>query len=156
MKIGGTPMKRFCLVIFAILLCITGCNKHYKTMICTKEGHQNDLKIDLTYTVSYRDDYVLTIKTDEKITSENREALQTYKKNMEDIYSVYKDIAYYKYDIAIKGDTLHSRAHINYEKIDTDKILKIDPSNQDLIKDGKVHIADIASSYEALGATCKK
>lgn len=149
-------MKKLLLVLFPIFLIFTGCSGDTKTMTCTKNTDQNDLKLDFMYTIQYKGTVVEKVKSTEKIISTEMEMLKTYKKNIETIYKPYKKVKHYTYNISIRGDVLTSRTTIDYTKIDTAKILEIDPSNRNIIKNGKIDIEDIKSTYETLGATCKK
>ena len=71
------------------------------------------------------------------------------------MYSPYKNVEHYDYDVQISGDTLTSKTRIDYSQIDTNQMLEIDSANEALIHDGKVKINDIKLMYESLGATCK-
>ena len=63
---------------------------------------------------------------------------------------------YNKYNVTeINGNTFTSTVDIDYEKIDTEKLISIDSSNSQLIKNGKIDINDIKNIYESIGATCK-
>ena len=74
---------------------------------------------------------------------------------LKDIYSPYKDVEHYEYNVDISGNTLTSTTKIDYSKIDTDQLIEIDSANGTLIKDGKINIEDIRSAYESVGATCE-
>lgn len=144
-------------VIF-ILILITGCGKSngVKTMSCTRTMDQNGIKTSLIYTVTYSNDIVKKVKSEESVETDSSDILSTYKEQIESLYSPYKDVKYYTYNVSIEGNKLISSVDIDYEKIDTDKLLEIDSSNGQLIKDGKIKIDDIKSVYETIGATCKK
>ena len=77
------------------------------------------------------------------------------KAQIESLYSPYNDIEYYEYNVKIEDNKLTSTVDINYEKVDTDKLLEIDSANGQLIKDGKIKVNDIKSVYESLGAICE-
>lgn len=139
-----------------ILLLSTGCgnSNSIESMTCTRTMNQNGIKTDLKYNIEYSKDYVTRIKTVETIETTNTDILDNYKEQIETLYSPYKDVEYYNYNVDIKDDKLTSTVDINYEKIDTDKLLEIDSANGQLIKDGKIKVSDIKSVYESLGATC--
>lgn len=144
-------------VLLAAVVMITGCGKEEtKELTCTRTATvTTGVEMKLNYNVTYAGDYVKVIKTDEKIITDNKAYLETYKKTVENLYSPYKGIDYYEYDVSINGNTLTSKTNINYEKVDTDKLIKVDSANASLIKDGKVKIDDVKSLYESLGASCK-
>lgn len=149
--------KKFALVLVGcIVLLGTGCGNTEKKMTCSRTMDQNGMKAELKYEVTYSKDTVKRIKSTETITSDSEVTLNAYKKSVEQIYSPYKDLEHYKYSVTVDGDKLTSIADINYEKVDTDKMIKIDSANSQLIKNGKVSLKDIKSAYESVGATCKE
>lgn len=137
---------------------LTGCGNTKKItnniLTCTKTGTLDDgVNIDLRYEVSYENDYVTIIKSTEKIISDDESVLNEYKESVEEIYSPYKDIEYYDYNITINGNTLISSTIIDYSKVDIDKLIEIDDDSS-LIEDGKIKLSDIKSLYESIDATC--
>lgn len=147
-------MKKELIVACLSLLLLTGCGSE-KTMKCTRTLNQSGLKFDLSYEVTYKGNVVSKVHSVEKITSET-EDLELYKEQVEKTYAPYTDIEYYDTNVTIDGDVLTSTADIDYSKIDVDKMIEVDSANQNLFKDGKVHLDDITSIYEAAGATCEK
>ncbi len=141
--------------VFIVLL-ITGCdNDGMNSMICTRTMDQNNIKTSLKFNIEYKDDYVSRVKRVETIETTNSDVLDTYKEQIEALYSPYKGVEYYEYNVDIADNKLTSTVDINYDKVDTDKLLEIDSANGTLIKDGKININDIKSVYEDLGAICK-
>ena len=140
-----------------MLLLVTGCgnDKDMLSMTCTRAMDQNGIKTSLKYNVKYKDKYVSRIKMTETIETDSTDILNTYKEQLESLYDPYKEVKYYDYNVNINGNKLTSTTDINYEKVDTDKLIEIDASNGQIIKDGKIRVDDIKSVYESLGATCK-
>lgn len=156
-------MNRVSKILFVFLLGITfltGCgNKEVqeKTMICTRNATiAEDTTLNVEYTVTYQGDYVKKIYSNEKTSSDNTEYLNQMKTMVENTYAPYKDLEYYDYNIQIEGDTLTSQLTIDYDKIDTDKMIEIDSANATLIKDGKVKVEDIKAQYNNIGAICEE
>ena len=148
-------------VVLFLMLCasafmLTGCGSEEKTMSCSRSLNQNGVEISLDYTVKYKGKYVTSVKSEEKVKSDSEEYLETLKSTLETQTSAYKDIKYYDIETKIDGNTLINTITINYEKIDTDKLIEIDSSVKQLIKDGKVAVDDIEKVYEAAGITCEK
>ncbi len=146
-----------------LALCLTGCGSDdkEKLMTCTKEDSiGNGLRGEYKYEVSYKGKYVTVVKSTEKIVAEDsvKSTLPVYKEAVENVYAPYKDVKYYDAKVVVDGNTLTSSVEINYSKIDTDKLIKIDQNNAQLIKDGKIKIDDMQSYYESsvIKATCKK
>lgn len=141
-----------------ILLLVTGCGNSNNTssMTCTRTMDQNNIKTSLKYNVEFKDGYVLRIKSVETVETSSSDILDTYKEQIESLYSPYQDVDYYEYNVDIEDNKLTSTVDINYEKVDTDRLLEIDSANGQLIKDGKISVNDIKSVYESLGAICEE
>lgn len=158
-------MKKYflpCLVVGSLLIA-TGCGKEEeqkeleaKVLTCAgTKTVQKGVEMDLNYKVTYKGDYVTLVETNETVTSDNKKVLETFKEQVEELYSPYKDVEHYEYDVKIDGKKLVSTTNINYEKVDTNKLIEIDENNKSLIKDGKIKLDDIKLTYELLGVECK-
>ncbi len=144
-------------LVFILILTVTGCgSEKNESMTCTRTTNQNNIKTSLKYNINYTNDYVTRVKSVETVESSNIDILNTYKEQIESLYSAYKNVKYYEYNVKIEDSKLTSTVDINYEKINTDKLLEIDSANGQLIKDGKIKVSDIKSVYESMGAICKK
>lgn len=152
-------MKRkylFLAVTMLVVFLVTGCSSsEEKTMTCTRTMNQSGMKTNLNYKVTYSGDYVNRVQSEESIETSDTTTLNTYKEQIEKIYTPYKDIKYYTYNVTIDGNKLVSTVDINYAEIDTKKLIEIDSANSQLINDGKVKLSSVKSLYEQLGATCK-
>ena len=152
-------MKRkylFLAVTMLVVFLVTGCSSsEEKTMTCTRTMNQSGMKTNLNYKVTYNGDYVNRVQSEESIETSDTTTLNTYKEQIEKIYTPYKDVKYYTYNVTIDGNKLVSTVDINYAKIDTKKLIEIDSANSKLINDGKVKLSSVKSLYEQLGATCK-
>lgn len=138
------------------MLFVTGCgNEESKTMTCTRNATvTTGVEMALNYKVTYKGNYVQLVESEEKITADDKDYLETYETTVKNMYSPYDGVEHYNYDVKVEGDTLTSTTKIDYEKIDTKKLIEIDSANGSLIKDGKIKIDDIKSAYESVGATC--
>lgn len=152
-------MKRkylFLAVTMLVVFLVTGCSSsEEKTMTCTRTMNQSGIKTNLNYKVTYSGDYVNRVQSEESIETSDTTTLNTYKEQIENVYTPYKDVEYYTYNVTIDGNKLVSTVDINYAKIDTKKLIEIDSANSQLINDGKVKLSSVKSLYEQLGATCK-
>lgn len=152
-------MKRkylFLAVTMLVVFLVTGCSSSKeKTMTCTRTMNQSGMKTNLNYKVTYSGDYVNRVQSEESIETSDTTTLNTYKEQIEKIYTPYKDVKYYTYNVTVNGNKLVSTVDINYAKIDTKKLIEIDSANSQLINDGKVKLSSVKSLYEQLGATCK-
>mgnify|MGYP004569025757 CR=1 FL=1 len=152
-------MKRkylFLAVTMLVVFLVTGCSSsEEKTMTCTRTMNQSGIKTSLNYKVTYSGDYVNRVQSEESIETSDTTTLNTYKEQIENVYTPYKDVEYYTYNVTVNGNKLVSTVDINYAKIDTKKLIEIDSANSQLINDGKVKLSSVKSLYEQLGATCE-
>ena len=152
-------MKRKVIIslMFICLLVVTGCNNNKeKVLKCTLDQDLGGgTKYISTYEVTSKGNTVKRVETVEKIISDSQTELEMYKEQVENTYGVYGNIDHFTWNVKINGDTLTSLADINYEKIDLDEYLKINPAIKSIVKDGKVQADKIRVLYEAMGATCK-
>ena len=146
-------MKKF-FILFMVFV-FTGCGSK-KVMSCSYKSTQNNVKMDLSYTVNYKGNNVINVKSVEKIESDDSEVLHDYKVMVEEMYAPYSNISNYTYEIDVNGNTLTSTTNINYKKINLNDMIEIDPNIQQLIKDNNINIDLMKLSYENLGLTCKK
>ncbi len=152
----------FLAIVMVGVFLITGCSSNSKdivnngnVMTCTRSVNKNGMKTSLNYKVYYEGDDVTRIKSEESIQMENNKSLKGYKEQIEKVYEPYKNVKFYNYNIAIRGNKLISKVDINYSKIDTNKLIEIDKANSQIITDGKIKVSSVKSLYEKLGATCK-
>lgn len=152
----------FLAIVMVGVFLITGCSSKGKdivnngnVMTCTRSVNKNGMKTSLNYKVYYEGDDVTRIKSEESIQMENNKSLKGYKEQIEKVYEPYKNVKFYNYNIAIRGNKLISKVDINYSKIDTNKLIEIDKANSQIITDGKIKVSSVKSLYEKLGATCK-
>ena len=152
----------FLAIVMVGMFLITGCSSKSKdivnngnVMTCTRSVNKNGMKTSLNYKVYYEGDDVTRIKSEESIQMENNKSLKGYKEQIEKVYEPYKNVKFYNYNIAIRGNKLISKVDINYSKIDTNKLIEIDKANSQIITDGKIKVSSVKSLYEKLGATCK-
>lgn len=152
----------FLAIVMVGVFLITGCSSksndivnNGNVMTCTRSVNKNGMKTSLNYKVYYEGDDVTRIKSEESIQMENNQSLKGYKEQIEKVYEPYKNVKFYNYNIAIRGNKLISKVDINYSKIDTNKLIEIDKANSQIITDGKIKVSSVKSLYEKLGATCK-
>lgn len=149
-------MKKIGLVLFMSLLLLTGCTKEENGVLtCTRTAKQGNIDLSLNYKITYTGEYVNTIETTEIVKSDDQNTLNLYKSQIENVYKPYKEIDYYENEITLEGNTLTSKTTIDYEHINTDKLIEIDSANEQILKDGKAKVSDFRTMYENIGASCK-
>lgn len=127
-----------------------------RTMTCTGHSAVSDgVESEMVYQLSYRGLYVEQIHTREKFTSENMTYLSTYRQYVEEGYQPYSDLDYYDYHVTLNQNELVISVDIDYTKVDTKKMLQIDPENDLIIQDGKVLVSTMKTLYESVGVVCR-
>ncbi len=150
-------MKKIVVVFIMGVVLLTGCSEKQGKLVCKKEQDINaNTKLESVYTVDYKNGYVTKLDTVETITSEEESVLNTYKENLEKIYSAYNNIKYYENKIKMEKNKLISTTKVDYEHIDTDKLIEIDENNKVAIENGKVKVSVLKEAYEGLNATCEE
>lgn len=145
------------IVMIIMIFCCTACNPETGTMTCTMSSYPTDgITLRSTYTAEYENNIVRTLETTEQVTAEDKDNLEVYEERIQELYQGYQGIDYYENKTEIKGNTLTSTTNINYEKVDTDKLIEVDSDNGGIIKNGKVNIDDLREMYEQNGCNCKK
>lgn len=166
-------------VIVAIFI-VTGCNKDSKnnskntntglenenTLIiedtsdmkklsCSREASAgSDVDVDLSYEIFYIGDYIQILHSKESITTENQATLDEYENAYKKIYKHYENLEYYDTIINRTSNNVTNDTVINYAKIDTDRLLEIEGEEDNIIKDGKVKLADWLEFAEKFGTKC--
>lgn len=165
------------LILLALLLVLTaGCNGTKKTnsggiketdkniieetkdmtvLNCSREATAGTgIDVDLKYKIYYTGQYIEILHSVEKITSENQESLDEYETAYKNISENYKGLKYYDTTVTRDKNTVINDTTINYGKIDIDKLLEIEGEEDNIIKDGKVKVADWVEFAEKFGTTC--
>ena len=144
------------LTLILLVLITSACGNKSGQLTCTmKNNIQEGIVLESKYIIDYQNDYVTKLKTTETIKADNKEDLTTYKEALEQAYEEYNNIEYYQNNISIENNTLISSTIINYEKVDTEKLIEIDSNNKQLIKNKKILLKDIKEMYKENGCNCK-
>ena len=124
-------------------------------MLCTYSSKENDMIVEMTYEITFKDKMVTNLNAKEVITSSNEKMLKEYKETLDMIYSIYNDIKHYDIEVLIKDKSLITTAAINYKKIKKEDFIEIDSSNQNLYKGDKVPLYKLKNKYKSNGAKCR-
>lgn len=165
-------MKKIISLSFILLLVVlvTGCDdsssnsgvqvkkaEDESTLKCTRiAAGVNDATASLNYTIYYKGDYVTKTVSIERVESDNSSVLDQYEEAYTKIFQNYKNIAYYDNTVDRESNSVTSTTVINYEKVDTSKILAIEGEDGNIYdEDGKVRKDTLVSFYKKYGATCE-
>ena len=147
-------MKKLLLVFFGIIL-FTGCNSR-NVMKCSYKSKDSDKTISLSYKVKHKGSKVVSVKSVEKVTSNDQSIIDSYKDDVESFYEPFKYIDNYNYKIKSNNKSITVTTSIDYSKIDLSEMIMIDPDIEQLMDDGYIDIDQMKISYENLGLECKK
>ena len=147
-------MKKLLLVFFGIIL-LTGCSSR-NVMKCSYKSKESDRAIDLSYKIRYKGDKVVSVKSVEKVTSSDSHIILSYKDDVESFYEPFNYIDNYSYKIKSNNNSITVTTSIDYNKIDLNEMMMIDPDIEQLMNDGYIDIDQMKISYENLGLECKK
>ena len=145
------------IILLLILTVIIGYNvKTYSgVLVCTNTYNEDDISFKTTYHVEYKKRYATKLVSVETIKTQETLLLNDYKTNLEMMYLRFNEIPHYNNTISIKDDTLTSKTIINYSKIDLNKLIKVDSSFNEVIKNNKISITKLKEQYASTGALCK-
>lgn len=147
-------MKKLFLIAIGVIL-FTGC-KSRNIMECSYKSKEDDRTIDLSYKVKYKGSKVISVKSVEKVISNDSDIISSYKDDVEAFYEPFKYIEDYNYKIKSSGDSITVTTSINYNKIDLNEMIMIDPDIEQLMNNGYIDLEQMKISYENLGLECKK
>ncbi len=163
-------MKKISISLFLIftIILISGCGKetiedkmkqedNEKVLHCVRNvTTQDNIDADIKYSIYYDGDYVTKTVSIEKVTSKDKDILNQYKEAYEKVFSSYKGIDYYDNKVEKNGNTVSSITVINYQKVDTNKIIEIEGKEDNIFEeDGKVKKDTLVNFYKKYGITCK-
>lgn len=154
--------KIFLLFLFVSSLLLTACmndeEKNYKLIRCTREAESaqsDNVNIKLSYEIYYQDDYVKKVIATDKVTSPDSSIVGQYVDSYKKIYASYDGLDHFSNKITVTKNSMTSVTEIDYAHIDTDKLLKIEGSDDNVIdENGKVPLKDFIAFYEKYGAEC--
>lgn len=137
------------------ILTLTGCGSQ-KVTTCTLNLTPDEwTKVESVYKMTHDGKYVNLVETIETVESNDQEVLDYYKSYVEEAYEPYKDLEYYDYSIDTTSNSIVSKVTINFEKIDINKYMEINPATSSFISDGKAPLDSLRTVYGMLGATCE-
>ena len=165
-------MKKIVSILLVVILAfffVTGCDDDAKeavqvkaskgesTLKCSRTAAgMNNATASLNYTIYYKGDYVTKTVSIERVESDDSSVLDQYEESYNKIFIPYKDIDYYDNNVDRTSNSVTSTTVINYEKVDTKKILEIEGENGNIYEeDGKVKKDTLVSFFKKYGAKCE-
>lgn len=121
---------------------------------CSYKNNTNTMISSLDYKLKFKNKNVTKLETEEIISSDDEELIETYKASIEELSTKYEELEHYKTNITTEDNKLIIKTIIDYSKIDMKKYLQIE-GEKTYIKNNKLKIDEIKKIYERNGATCK-
>ncbi len=105
---------------------------------CTREGNAIEgLSVEFHYYVTYEDGILLNLHSVEKVSGDSQDGLDQYEDAYKKISESYKDIKYYDMIVTRDDNSVTNDTTINYEKVDIDKIIKVEGTDNNIFNDDK-------------------
>lgn len=130
--------------------------KGMEKMNCTREATgEGDSEVNLSYTLYYQGEYLQLLHSKEEIIADDQDILDEYQTAYINIYKHYENLEYYDTSVIRTKNSVTNDTVINYNKIDTEKLLEIEGEEDNIIKDGKVKLDDWLDFAEQFGTKCE-
>lgn len=153
--------SKIILVLIISVFLIVGCNKKDNSnnesgsMSCKKEVNAPDgVKPTLTYDLTYKNGEIITLHSIEGIESDRKDKLDEYETAYRNINNNYKGLKYYNSKVTRTDNSVIRETTINYEKIDTTKLLKIEGEEDNIIENGKATLKKWKEICKKFGTVC--
>ena len=166
-------MKKISIILLVLsLLLITGCEKEKETnkvisngktintskmehKHCTRKAQMTGGDVKLNYDLYYTGDVLNILKAEEKVISSSAEILDTYEEAYKKIADKYTDVEYYDVNV-VRGDTtVTNSVTINYDKIDVDKMISIEGSDDNIFENKVAKVDKWLTLAKKFGTKCE-
>ncbi len=127
-------------------------------LTCTREATaEGDLKPYFSYVVTYKDAYLLRIHSIEKVSSESGTGLDAYYDAYVNINKKYEGLDGYNSQVNKTNTSVTRDTIIDYENIDTAKLLEIEGSENNIINSkGKASLNKWLTLATKFGTKCSE
>ncbi len=166
-------MKKSSLLVILVLslVLLTGCNDEEKVvsngekvntskmqvMHCSREASAGTgIDVELKYDLYYNGEDLNILHSMEKVISNTSSNLDTYEEAYKKIHANYDGLEYYDAKVERTEDSVTSDITINYEKIDINKLLKIEGEEDNIIKNGKAKVDEWLTLAKKFGTKCEE
>ncbi len=154
-------MKKYVLVLFLVVVLISGCSdkekvkEYVKSCTMTSTDDLNNYKLNSQVNIHIKGDIVDKVNLKETVTSYDEEILSNFETYFTATYKEENNnYGGYTIDIKKQSDKVVSNVTIDYNKIDIKKLKENNSSIKKYISDDKVSFEGVKSLYTSLGFTC--
>ena len=124
---------------------------------CSTEAYAEEgMDVELRYTLKYKNGNILELVSVQKVISEKQDSLSVYENAYKNIANNYKDLCFYDTSIVRESNSVSYTAIINYEKINIDKLLRIEGEEDNIIKNGKAKLSLWLELAGKVGTVCEE
>lgn len=166
-------MKKIKIIIVIIIsiFIVTACNSNNKiksngtTVDTSKMTHKHctrsasassGVEAELYYDIYYTGDTMNIIESTETVTTSDKDTLKQYQSAYEGINEHYKDLKYYDSTVTVNDDSVTRHTVINYDKIDINKLLKIEGEEDNIIENGQAKVQLWLDLAKKVGTKCEE
>lgn len=152
--------KHINLVLFlSLIVLLTGCKEKEVITKCVFTDNQvnSGYKMKNEYKIYSKDEIVNKVIIKQVITSDNKEILSNFKKNIEESYNS-NNSRYRGYSVktSINNNKLVVDSTINYDKMNFDKFIIDNNAMKEYInKENKLTLSGAKKMYSSIGAKCE-
>lgn len=127
-------------------------------LTCTREGTASgDITPSFSYVVTYREGELLTLRAVEKVSSPSGTGLEAYYNAYMNINKNYDGLEYYSSEVTKTDTTVVRDTTIDYEHIDTERILRIEGNEDNIIdENGKASLDMWLKLANKFGTKCNE
>ena len=122
----------------------------------TEAVASEEIDVDLNYNIDYKHGNILKLQSTSKITSLDSDVLDGYYQAYQGISQNYEDLKHYDTSLIRDSNSVTYVAVIDYDKIDTDKLLAIEGEEDNVIVNGKAKLSLWLELAEKFGTTCEE
>lgn len=124
---------------------------------CSQEvDAEEGLEVEIKYYVDYRRGNILKLRSISKVTGSNNEKLDVYEEAYKGVASHYKGLEHYITKVIRDSNSVTYDTTINYDKIDTKKLLEIEGEEDNIVVRGKAKLSLWLDLAGKVGITCEE
>ena len=123
---------------------------------CTREATAGSgIDVSLNYDLYYEGDNLNKLYSEERVTSESKDSLDTYENAYKKIHANYEGLEHYNTSVERDENSVTSKITIEYDQIDIDALLDIEGEKDNIIENGKAKLSKWITLAEKFGTKCE-
>lgn len=148
-------MKKIALILLSSLL-LAGCQTKENKITCSYDDSQDGVDYKVTTEIFYDEVMVTKRVSTETYTFKDETTLTQYQNMLDLMKSVFSS-AKVAYDYQVDGLTVTTNSTVDYNTVDINMLVQIDPNEDKMMNDKKSHMDfdKMVKFYETSGRVCK-